>query len=127
MSVTSPSTPLPPNVHISTHPCIQAKISQLRNLQISARDSKALIHEIATMVACEALAYAFTSVPDGSVSIISEIPPASIQSVSEKIKTLLYPFTQSQREEILMHAGCRLRKKKIKANACSLVGYEPVW
>jgi len=47
---------LPPNVHVSTHPCLQAKLSQLRASTANARESKALVHEIALMVGIEATA-----------------------------------------------------------------------
>lgn len=50
------SPPLPPNVHVSTHPCLQAKLSQLRDSTASARETKALVHEISLIVACEAMA-----------------------------------------------------------------------
>ncbi|KAH6893432.1 uracil phosphoribosyltransferase-domain-containing protein [Thelonectria olida] len=52
----------PSNVHVSNHPCLQAKLSQLRSKSVSARDVKSLIHEIAVIVACEALAASLTSV-----------------------------------------------------------------
>ncbi|KAF2087809.1 putative uracil phosphoribosyltransferase urg2 [Saccharata proteae CBS 121410] len=47
---------LPSNVHVSTHPCLRAKLSQLRDKTTNARETKALIHEIATIIGCEALA-----------------------------------------------------------------------
>ncbi|KAF1981263.1 PRTase-like protein [Aulographum hederae CBS 113979] len=47
---------LPPNAHISTHPCLKAKLSQLRSKDTNTRETKSLIHEIATIVGCEALA-----------------------------------------------------------------------
>lgn len=47
---------LPPNVHVSTHPCIQAKVSQLRSRTPNARETKALIHEISLIIGCEATA-----------------------------------------------------------------------
>jgi hypothetical protein len=58
---------LPANVHISKHPCIRAKISQLRSTSTTPREFKALIHEIALMVACEALANSFEPADDGTV------------------------------------------------------------
>ncbi|POR34277.1 Uracil phosphoribosyltransferase [Tolypocladium paradoxum] len=48
--------PLPPNVHVSQHPCLQAKLSQLRSKATDARDAKALVHHIGLIVSCEALA-----------------------------------------------------------------------
>ncbi|KAK8232064.1 putative uracil phosphoribosyltransferase urg2 [Phyllosticta capitalensis] len=47
---------LPHNAHVSAHPCLRAKLSQLRSSSTNARDTKALIHEIATIVGVEALA-----------------------------------------------------------------------
>ncbi|CAI4219087.1 unnamed protein product [Parascedosporium putredinis] len=54
---------LPANVRVSSHPCLQAKLSQLRSAKASARDVKALIHEISTILGCEALASAIVSAP----------------------------------------------------------------
>ncbi|KAH6976067.1 uracil phosphoribosyltransferase-domain-containing protein [Ilyonectria sp. MPI-CAGE-AT-0026] len=53
---------VPPNVHVSNHPCLRAKLSQLRSKSVSARDVKSLIHELSVIVACEALATAITAV-----------------------------------------------------------------
>jgi len=47
---------LPANVHISKHPCLRAKLSQLRSKSTNARDTKALVHEIALLLGSEALA-----------------------------------------------------------------------
>ncbi|KAK7417887.1 hypothetical protein QQZ08_011468 [Neonectria magnoliae] len=55
---------LPSNVHLSDHPCIRAKLSQLRAKSASARDVKSLIHEISIILSCEALAKE-TTVVDG--------------------------------------------------------------
>ncbi|EON69724.1 hypothetical protein W97_08986 [Coniosporium apollinis CBS 100218] len=52
------SSSLPSNVHVSSHPCLQAKLSQLRSQATNARETKSLIHEIATILSCEALAVA---------------------------------------------------------------------
>ncbi|CAK4030067.1 Hypothetical predicted protein [Lecanosticta acicola] len=48
------------NIHVSTHPCAKAKLSQLRSASTNAKETKNLIHEIATIVACEALAQGLT-------------------------------------------------------------------
>ncbi|KND89029.1 Uracil phosphoribosyltransferase [Tolypocladium ophioglossoides CBS 100239] len=48
--------PLPPNVHVSQHPCLQAKLSQLRSRATDAKDAKTLVHDIGLIVSCEALA-----------------------------------------------------------------------
>ncbi|KAM3422935.1 hypothetical protein BST61_g418 [Cercospora zeina] len=44
------------SIHISSHPCVRAKLSQLRSASTNARDTKTLVHEIATIVGVEALA-----------------------------------------------------------------------
>ncbi|KAK8117434.1 uracil phosphoribosyltransferase-domain-containing protein [Apiospora kogelbergensis] len=53
---------LPSNVHVSRHPCLLGKLSLLRSKSTSAREVKALINEIATIVGVEALASALTPV-----------------------------------------------------------------
>jgi len=50
------ATSLPSNVHISKHPCLRAKLSQLRSKSTGARDTKTLVHEIALILGTEALA-----------------------------------------------------------------------
>ncbi|TVY71340.1 Uracil phosphoribosyltransferase [Lachnellula suecica] len=52
---------LPPNVHVSSHPCLLGKLSQLRASTANARETKALVHEISTIVGCEALAAGLTT------------------------------------------------------------------
>jgi uracil phosphoribosyltransferase len=54
---------LPPNVHVSQHPCLLAKLSQLRSQDTPPKDVKGLIHDIALIVGCEALAKGLTSSP----------------------------------------------------------------
>ncbi|KAH6658138.1 uracil phosphoribosyltransferase [Truncatella angustata] len=54
--------PLPSNVHVSSHPCLRAKLSLLRSKQTHSRDVKGLINEISTILGVEALATAFTAV-----------------------------------------------------------------
>ncbi|EXJ94247.1 uracil phosphoribosyltransferase [Capronia coronata CBS 617.96] len=46
---------LPSNVHISTHPCLRAKLSQLRSKSTNAREVKTLVHDIALLLGAEAL------------------------------------------------------------------------
>ncbi|KAH7140700.1 uracil phosphoribosyltransferase-domain-containing protein [Dactylonectria macrodidyma] len=53
---------VPPNVHVSSHPCLLAKLSQLRSKSVSARDVKSLIHELSIIVSCEALASSIAAV-----------------------------------------------------------------
>lgn len=62
----SPSD-LPSNVHVSTHPCLQAKLSQLRSASASPREVKALVHEISLILGCEALASNLKSAPGPKV------------------------------------------------------------
>lgn len=59
----APTTDLPPNVHVSAHPCLQAKLSQLRSASASPREVKALVHEISLILGCEALASNLSSTP----------------------------------------------------------------
>lgn len=47
---------LPHNAHVSKHPCLRAKLSQLRSQSTSASDTKRLINDLALIVGCEALA-----------------------------------------------------------------------
>ncbi|KAI9678544.1 MAG: hypothetical protein M1817_005601 [Caeruleum heppii] len=54
--MTTPTDPLPPNVNVSAHPCLKAKVSQLRSKHTNARETKSLIQEIASILAVEALA-----------------------------------------------------------------------
>ncbi|KAF6231859.1 hypothetical protein HO173_009942 [Letharia columbiana] len=60
------SSSLPVNVHISTHPCLRAKLSQLRSKDANARETKALVHEIALIVGCEALAESLQTTSSGT-------------------------------------------------------------
>ncbi|KFY28084.1 hypothetical protein V493_03090 [Pseudogymnoascus sp. VKM F-4281 (FW-2241)] len=54
------ANPLPANVHVSRHPCVQAKLSQLRSTKAGARETRALLHEISTIIAVEATAAGLT-------------------------------------------------------------------
>ncbi|KAL7791839.1 PRTase-like protein [Trichoderma ceciliae] len=49
---------LPPNVHLSQHPSLLAKLSQLRSKSASPRDVKSLVHEISLILSCEAISSA---------------------------------------------------------------------
>jgi len=59
---------LPPNIHVSQHPCLRAKLSQLRSQSTSSRETKQLVHEIATMIGYEALASGLSTTTSGTVS-----------------------------------------------------------
>jgi len=63
---TTMSTDLPFNVHVSKHPLLRAKLSLLRSSSTSARDTKALINDIATILAVEALASGLDAEADGT-------------------------------------------------------------
>ena len=63
------SLALPSNVHVSNHPCLRAKLSQLRSKAANARETKALVHEIALIVGCEALASGLHTTSSGTVSL----------------------------------------------------------
>ncbi|KAJ5980789.1 hypothetical protein N7481_008087 [Penicillium waksmanii] len=47
---------LPSNVHVSSHPCLQAKLSQLRSQSTSPRETRDLVKEIASILGVEAFA-----------------------------------------------------------------------
>jgi len=96
---------LPPNVHVSSHPCLQAKLSQLRESTANSRETKALVHEIALLVGYEATASGL-STKSGPISkthlgyeyTTTEITPETISlvpilrsglSMVEAIQTLL--------------------------------------
>lgn len=70
--VSSPTTQQFPrmsaSIHVSTHPCVRAKLSQLRSGSTSARDTKTLVHDIATIVGVEALAKGLEVESTGTVS-----------------------------------------------------------
>ncbi|EAU37286.1 hypothetical protein ATEG_02324 [Aspergillus terreus NIH2624] len=57
---------LPPNVHISAHPCLQAKLSLLRSKSTSTRETRGLVHEIATILGVEAFAASLQTVKGGT-------------------------------------------------------------
>jgi uracil phosphoribosyltransferase len=47
---------LPSNIYVSSHPCLQAKLSQLRSHSTSPRETRSLVHDIATILGVEAFA-----------------------------------------------------------------------
>lgn len=79
---------LPSNVNVSQHPCLLAKLSQLRSKSTSPKEVKALIHEISLIVSCEALAKAVTPVsgpkdesPIGFEYTTTTVDPSTISIV----------------------------------------------
>lgn len=65
----SQSHDLPANVRVSTHPCLEAKLGQLRSASTSSREVKALVHEISLILGCEALGSALASTPGPKVRV----------------------------------------------------------
>ncbi|KAK4694922.1 uracil phosphoribosyltransferase, partial [Lecanoromycetidae sp. Uapishka_2] len=60
------SASLPSNIHMSSHPCLRAKLSQLRSKEASCRETKALVNDIALILGCEALASCLENIPSGT-------------------------------------------------------------
>jgi hypothetical protein len=60
---------LPKNAHVSSHPCLQAKLSQLRSASTGCRDAQTLVHEIALMVGYEALGAGLAAQQEGTVRV----------------------------------------------------------
>ncbi|KAK9247379.1 uracil phosphoribosyltransferase-domain-containing protein [Lipomyces tetrasporus] len=57
---------LPDNVHVSTHPLLQALVSQLRSASTESNKTRALTASIASILAVEALNHnTFSAVPEG--------------------------------------------------------------
>ncbi|KHN97542.1 uracil phosphoribosyltransferase [Metarhizium album ARSEF 1941] len=52
-----------PNVHISTHPSLRTKLSQLRSKTSDSKRVKALVNDISLILACEALAKNLATAP----------------------------------------------------------------
>ncbi|KAI0004855.1 PRTase-like protein [Xylariaceae sp. FL0662B] len=82
---------LPSNVHVSTHPCLMAKLSRLRSQETHAREVKSLIHEISLIVGCEALSTALTVVsgPKGKTPIAFEYTTTTTQPEAVSIVPIL--------------------------------------
>lgn len=62
-----------PNVHISSHPCLKAKVSQLRSQSTSTRETRSLVNEITTIIGVEAFATCLRSRKSGTVSRYTSI------------------------------------------------------
>lgn len=82
---------LPHNAHVSAHPCLRAKLSQLRSSSTNARDTKALIHEIATIVGVEALAKVLDEKEAGTVRFIRFHHLRAATSLSPTTPPRTYP------------------------------------
>ncbi|RAL04773.1 uracil phosphoribosyltransferase [Aspergillus ibericus CBS 121593] len=79
---------LPSNVHVSSHPLLQAKLSQLRSASTSTRETRSLVHEIATILSVEAFAAGWTiktsgtdTTPLGTEYQTKDIDPSDIALV----------------------------------------------
>lgn len=67
---------LPSNVHVSSHPLLQAKLSQLRSASTSTRETRSLVHEIATILGVEAFAAGWKVKKAGMVgSLVNQTIP----------------------------------------------------
>jgi uracil phosphoribosyltransferase len=85
---------LPKNAHVSTHPCLQAKLSQLRSASTGSKDAQTLVHELALMVGYEALAAGLKAQQAGTVrpSLPSQLhSPSHIMSQSGVVFRDTYP------------------------------------
>ncbi|ROW12146.1 hypothetical protein VMCG_00061 [Cytospora schulzeri] len=82
---------LPKNVHVSQHPCLRAKLSQLRSKSTNAKDVKTLVHEISLIVGCEALATAITATsgPKDQTPLGFEYESTTIQPQTVSIVPIL--------------------------------------
>lgn len=60
---------IPSNARVSNHPCLQAKVSQLRNQHTNGRDTKQLVHDIALIVGTQALQEALDTKLEGQVIV----------------------------------------------------------
>ncbi|KAJ6260978.1 Uracil phosphoribosyltransferase [Drechslerella dactyloides] len=80
------------NIHVSNHPCVKAKLSQLRSATAGPRETKALIHEISTLLAAEALAASLSVAPAGQ-----DTTPLGAEYAVEKVaeKVVLVPILRS--------------------------------
>ncbi|KAI0399879.1 uracil phosphoribosyltransferase-domain-containing protein [Xylaria palmicola] len=82
---------LPPNVHVSKHPCLQSKLSILRSRDTASREVKSLVHDIALIIGCEAFASALTAVdgPKGQTPIGFEYTTTSTEPQEVSIVPIL--------------------------------------
>lgn len=85
---------LPSNVHVSTHPCLLAKLSQLRSANTTPKETKALVHEISLFLAAEALGSFLTIENTGVTDVTPLGAPFEVQKVSPK-SIVLVPVLRS--------------------------------
>jgi uracil phosphoribosyltransferase len=63
---------LPQNVHVSSHPCLKAKLSLIRSESATPRETRGLVHDIATILGVEAFA-GLKLAKTGTVRILSTL------------------------------------------------------
>jgi len=85
--------PTSPKIHISTHPCVRAKLSKLRSSSTSPRETRELVHEIATLLAAEALSEKTLSVVSGEASTTALGANYTVESIPERV--VLVPILRS--------------------------------
>ncbi|KAI1950918.1 hypothetical protein LOZ57_001467 [Ophidiomyces ophidiicola] len=84
---------LPSNVRVSRHPCLKAKLSQLRSNKTCSRETNALVKDIATILGCEALSTSLTTAQAGT-----ETSPLGFEYTVETIQPsniVLVPILRS--------------------------------
>lgn len=89
---------LPSNVTIASHPCIAAKLSQLRSASASPRETKLLVHELSLILATEALGKHLVITTDGKdvtpLGFEYNVERASVRGTSQG-KVVLVPILRS--------------------------------
>lgn len=75
---------LPSNVRVSTHPCLLAKLSQLRSASTSPKETKALVHEISLFLAVEALGAFLTTEDTGVAGMTPMGASFEVQNISPR-------------------------------------------
>lgn len=63
----------PANVHVSSHPLLQAKLSQIRSASTTTRETRNLVHEIATILGVEAFASGWKATGTGKTVSVHSI------------------------------------------------------
>ncbi|RPA99848.1 PRTase-like protein [Choiromyces venosus 120613-1] len=84
---------LPANVTVSTHPCFIAKLSLLRSVSTTSKETKALVHELSLLLATEALARALTVEKTGEKGVTPLGVSFDVEKVTKSIA--LVPILRS--------------------------------
>ena len=104
---------LPKNAHVSTHPCLQAKLSQLRSASTGCRDAQTLVHEIALMVGYEALGSALKAQEAGTVRLsLVQSPNPTLSPVPKSVGKA--SNSQPHHANAMQHRNISLLHKKTK-------------